>query len=768
MPSSELKCCCGRKDCAYLEHNTNAIEGLEKDVETAARLGQALLERHESYMAEAERERAKMLAEISKLEKDKQVIQAENARLMEENRNLVDQLEDMNQALCESDAQIRSLTTSLESTQLEVRRLTVASSRAALLESQLSSLEAEQARLQEKLAISEENEKSAVQRWKKAEITLRDLHDQLDKMERESREERQKHAELLERLEKKTPSEVEMDSEVGRPKGAAATSSLHRPKNGTNVVSHFVRDILQDNANLQMSIVELREMLQNSDEEIRNLREQILLHQPLGQKPNEASKNTKILPLSEELQHNSPIPVSQELHIHHHYHGGGSSVLSKKDKLHFSLPHRRKKRRPVFPPTLYESPSGTTTSRPTASHTPTESTSSVSTSPTSNSFLSSCRNNRWSSSSSGQILSSSPSSPQSANQPALIFDRVERGFESSLPTSPESSCFSPPVLKSHLRLRSSGNSFPSICETDELRDQTPGSPSQKRVEVEKRLNKGNITLDGRRNNTHFNDRDVQIRHGEEIVEPPGMTRARILNSLSASAPTREKFNGRPSSQYRSMKRSTSHESLISVSGMDIHSTVPSPQHYLKSYFGFHAKPPRRISSAGTIFSSVNPVVSYTNITIPKITVKGGESHISSSLSLLSSISSTSGIQPKNSPASSAAASIYSKSGTPAPPKPLRIGKRVGGWVIGRLTGSPTSSSEAFSSPSSDVEDTSSMHCSETGNARTTLATSAPPVSRLPGVNQQGPILWLRPPPRAPSSIHPTTVDKELLQESLQE
>lgn len=35
-----LRCCCGQDDCALLEHNNVALEGLEKDLETAARLGQ--------------------------------------------------------------------------------------------------------------------------------------------------------------------------------------------------------------------------------------------------------------------------------------------------------------------------------------------------------------------------------------------------------------------------------------------------------------------------------------------------------------------------------------------------------------------------------------------------------------------------------------------------------------------------------------------------------------------------------------------------------
>jgi hypothetical protein len=36
----ETECCCGRDSCAYLRHNNEALDGLEKDVRTAAQLGQ--------------------------------------------------------------------------------------------------------------------------------------------------------------------------------------------------------------------------------------------------------------------------------------------------------------------------------------------------------------------------------------------------------------------------------------------------------------------------------------------------------------------------------------------------------------------------------------------------------------------------------------------------------------------------------------------------------------------------------------------------------
>jgi hypothetical protein len=39
----ELRCCCGRTDCAYLKHNCVALDDLEKEVRTAAQLGQVCI-----------------------------------------------------------------------------------------------------------------------------------------------------------------------------------------------------------------------------------------------------------------------------------------------------------------------------------------------------------------------------------------------------------------------------------------------------------------------------------------------------------------------------------------------------------------------------------------------------------------------------------------------------------------------------------------------------------------------------------------------------
>jgi chromosome segregation ATPase len=242
---------------------------------------QALLIRHEAYMVEAEQSRLEMSARIESLEIDKQKLEADNAKTIQENRGLLNQLEDLNGSVTDSEHHVKSLEATLQSTQQELRRLEGLAQRTHDLEVQLSALEQEQVVLQQTVATTKAEERSAIQRWKKAERRLYEVQEQLEKIEREAREERERHVEVVGRMERQRTVEKELESAAGRLKGAAAATSLGQGKNGSNVVSHFVKDILQDNANLQMGIVELREMLMNSNEEVQTLREQLMLHQPM-------------------------------------------------------------------------------------------------------------------------------------------------------------------------------------------------------------------------------------------------------------------------------------------------------------------------------------------------------------------------------------------------------------------------------------------------------------------------------------------------------
>ncbi|KAL6874819.1 hypothetical protein J3F83DRAFT_759554 [Trichoderma novae-zelandiae] len=332
---SSLQCCCGSPDCVNLKKNCSILDAVEKDVHTAAQLGKALLARHEAYMADAERERLRLNARIERLQLDKQQLEADNAAKVEENNELLDQLEILNSTVFDSDAKIKSLEASLLSSQQAIRRLEGAAARAAEADHHLKILEEEQDKLTGELQASKEEARSHAQRFREAQRGILDMQDQLQRMEKEALLERQRHDEMMDKLDRQREVEKHLDAAAVRLKGAAASKSITEQRQGNKIVGHFVRDLLQDNANLQLGIAELREMLITSNDEIQVLREQLMFHQPLADGPNPVSS------LKAELEPSlfESARSSQEFHIHHHYHVTPKQEARKpKKKRHSLLP----------------------------------------------------------------------------------------------------------------------------------------------------------------------------------------------------------------------------------------------------------------------------------------------------------------------------------------------------------------------------------------------------------------------------------------------
>lgn len=721
----ELKCCCGRTDCAVLEYNNAALEGLERDLDTAAKLGQALLHRHESYMAEAEEDRQRLVASIDSLECERLQAQAENAHIVEENRTLLAQLEGLNKAVTESDAQVKELSLALDSATLELRKLTVSANRAAELEMQLNEMEAEQIKLHAKLLSARDDERTAIQRWKHAETTLRDLHDQVDRIEKEAREERERHTELIQRMERRRKVERELDNAAGRLKGAAAASGLRRNQASSSVVSSFVRDILQDNTHLQMGIMELREMLENSNQEVEKLRDQIMSHQPLGMETAATATTLddmqQVWPattLSDELRSMESGMVSQEVHIHHHYHAPSPAPARKA-----RIPSRRAKRRlPTlsFSQSALHSASRAHLARGSV-HRAHGSTSSAST------ILS-----QTSASIPPEADSSMASSPQSAYRASSLFDRMDRGFESSQPTSPESSVFpSSPLLRS---VRHRTDSVDTLT-----RSGVPWS------------------TDGCFENLENKD----IGYQENYAGPPVIPEESEDMSNSDLAKTDQGPSSyRDNMPSRSIRKASSHDSLLSVAGMDIHTPVDRNSRLGNWHWQSNLLPPllapRRIVSPATEELSTPPIISTTNVTADIGPLPSTSNR--SSRSLLASVAaSNSSHSDALSVVSEESATTDTSTANHTPRKSSStLSSRVGGWVRGRWGTTPVSSSANPTSQSA-------------ASTTTSPSFSSPAFKfRSPGVNQKGPILGLRPPPRAPVSIQPETVDKDLLRESLAE
>ncbi|EAW10906.1 uncharacterized protein ACLA_065400 [Aspergillus clavatus NRRL 1] len=718
---------------------------------------QALLHRHESYMAEAEDDRKRLLANIENLEREKRQVQAENARIIEENRGLLEQLDGLNKAVAASDAHANSLAATLENTEAELRQVTASAARAADLEAQLAQIEAEQSRLQDSLQIAQEDEKSAVQRWKKAECTLRDLHDQVDRIEKEAREERQRHAELVQRMERRRAVERELDGAAGRLKGAAAAQELDRNRGNPNVVSRFVRDILQDNAHLQMGIIELREMLESSNQEVQNLRDQVLSHRPLtaNNEDDEGQPRPQPTTLSQELEPKESRRVSSEFHIHHHYHSPSIPASSKKDK--GTIFRRSKKRRSLGTATVMHSASSSQISRRSA-HQPQSSISSTSTilSQTSVSIPPPAASRRWSLRS--PAAESIASSPQSGYRTSSIFDRVERGSESSQPSSPESTALSSPIMKSRHKHIPFDVPFRPLDGMDE----------PERVGTEESMQ---FAYDYFGQRTHGELSDRMPLHSIIPEEMEDALSAQFGESIPNNQPSADPDD--VFSPSRSPLRSRqSHESLFSIAGMDIHTPSRRPSRMSDLHSSLPIRAPRRIISPSAELFSPSPVISTSTVTAGREPPKVSEH---SPRRLLATVVASRARAGDDAPFAESA-EIGSDS-TVTPSRKASLSRRVGGWVRGRWGIAPTSSNgdtepraESDMATAQTPESPASSRPSSAGKQKSTSSFDAMPKLRyrFPGVNQSGPIMGFRPPPQAPVSLHPEQLDENLLRESLAE
>ncbi|KAM3425430.1 hypothetical protein BST61_g7376 [Cercospora zeina] len=716
-----ITCCCGDAACAYLRHNEQALTVLERDVRTAAQIGKALLTRHEAYIQDSEKERKAMAAQIQSLEVEKQALERQNANAIEENRSLLDQLELLNNAVADSDTQVTNLQTTLRSTQQELQKLSYLQSRTESLEQQLADFEREQASWQMTFEQKDQAEKTALRRWQEAQRTLLHLQEQMEHIEREAKEEKERHVEVLGRMERQHAVEKELDSAAGRLKGAAAVKAAG---NGTNVVSHFVKDILQDNANLQMGIVELRDMLHNSNEEVETLRKQLSVHQPVISAADIPEPTTS--PIRPHLNEEMRRTTSQELHVHHHYHAPNTPKAS-------IVRRPKKKRYGALTPNHYTTPtSGLSTPRHSFSI-PSNTAAILSQTAASLPGQRISHQKRWSYMSDQSFVSahsvqsfSGPSSPQSSNRASSMFDRVfsDAGQDSSRPSTPDTEDPGSPMFvpMGSKRITSAP-----------MHSQRPSVSSHR----------GRLSLESILDTSTENLRELDARQPAADAAIPeedelDWENADVLageddpDALPQFSEEIQQALERP----RLLRRAASHESILSCRGMDIHTLKSRPSQLLTPY-GSRSFTPQAVISDTT-------------------------AQVSASMSQPSGSGRRmlSGITP---PVASRRASS-NKSG---------LGSRVGGWMFGKWGASPTPSvtvtnANASASPPRMNRSVSVASGSTGRSTEDADATPKKPKLRPPGINQSGPIPGFGPEIKISHPPIMKSLDKSALQKVLDE
>jgi hypothetical protein len=717
---------------------------------------QALLSRHESYIASSEAERAALTAQISRLESDKSSLEHKNNEIVRENRELLDHLEGLNNTIADSDAHIASLAASLAEAQLEVKRLMALAARTEELEKQLEEMEIGKVGLEREVKQREEAERSAVWRWKEAEGRLRSMNEQVERIEREARLEREKHVELVGRMERRrvVERELELERAAGRLKGAAAVAKKEGAEGrGSNVVSHFVRDILQDNANLQAGIVELRELLQDSNEEVQNLRELVLIHQPIGptgpEKGHDGSEAQQTTSLNEELEWvATPKHVAQEVHVHHHYH---AKFSARKERVPLTRKASKKRAGVGLGSGLLTPTPGSPTLR-TASSRRSSQSSPLSASLGAPIAYAPPKKSRWSVQSAAtgsSTMSSLPNSPLSDfdHRNSSIFDRIDLMSESSRPTSPESAGFVTPQFGS---TRQKGkvsefslSAFAELPEDAQSATQSSAkralgpadddtalaaTPEQPGPDNGNSIEDGGADPLGTSTPTNLAPSSGTAEQCAECQQP---------NPESGSRTHQQPNCCREEPQRALLRRSASHESFVSISGMDIHIPKNSSS---QIYALGRGVTPSLLTPSRTMLSS-RPLASIVEVNANSSNLRSASNSISaSSISVLSGLATAGS---SSSPQPSASVKGEWQGG---------LGRLVGEWVWGKRSIAPMAS---------------------TGDLRERAAAPPSPntnlfAARLPGINQKGFIPGLRPPLRTPSEVHARVVNEGLLRESLAE
>lgn len=270
-PTGDVSCCCGCRDCDFVKHTSEMLN-------TAA---EALLVRHEAYVVEAEEGRSRMDATIRTLEAEKRTLQMENVKSIDENRSLLDQLEEMNTSIGDSEAEQESLKSKLLSTQQELHRVAMMAARTMRLEMELETMEQEHDQLHQALIAAQGHERRATQKWRKAERSMGHLQEELERLELEAAEEREENAETVARLERVQGMAAGRRSSSKRRRSGSRSREPDDTKEGGAVISNFMQGVLQDNMKLHTDISELRGMLINAHDETDRLRDHILLHQEI-------------------------------------------------------------------------------------------------------------------------------------------------------------------------------------------------------------------------------------------------------------------------------------------------------------------------------------------------------------------------------------------------------------------------------------------------------------------------------------------------------
>lgn len=302
-----LSCICQTSDNPALSQHTNhhnhkkhnlcncylsqqkKINKLQRQLKTAAELGQALLSRHQSYVSQTESLKAVMIYEISQLQAKLTQIDAENIRVLNDNSQLTKQLDLVSESLYLSESKVESLSKSVQEEQNRILRINNFRARSDALEQQIILLEDVREALQHENLQVTKDKKLAEARWHKTERMLEQLTLQYENLEKEAMLDKpiplnmKARKSIVQTLLHEAQDDKldaatllsELELELQNPKQNTPQVELNKDANGGDALKGLLKNILSENTILESTTNNLQHELESSRADAAMLKQQL-------------------------------------------------------------------------------------------------------------------------------------------------------------------------------------------------------------------------------------------------------------------------------------------------------------------------------------------------------------------------------------------------------------------------------------------------------------------------------------------------------------
>ncbi|PHZ14857.1 uncharacterized protein RHIMIDRAFT_235610 [Rhizopus microsporus ATCC 52813] len=294
-PTSSRSCslfdvcnCCGKQNCETLEYFNKTIKKLESDTRLAAEIGQGLLHKHETFVAESNQQTAKLNKQLEEyhirihdLEQSLEQVENQKDELLQEKNKLCWEHQKRQKMLDEtvSDLEItnekcQQLTAELESKNSELEKLRVFKFMVRQSELREETLTSKLEDTYQELAICRKNELLLESKIKKLRTKYESLYNAYEQLTRETNNNVSNPGSMTHHPTFMANNNSNSHQTAVKPTHAKYHKPRLPPKNDDEFVD-YIKEISSTNTKLKSDILSYKEQLSEAREEIVSLNQKI-------------------------------------------------------------------------------------------------------------------------------------------------------------------------------------------------------------------------------------------------------------------------------------------------------------------------------------------------------------------------------------------------------------------------------------------------------------------------------------------------------------